>query len=284
MKTFSSKNGAALFLALVLTGIVGPALHAQPVLWTFSNFAGNICGFNSLPPVTLAFDPFQNATPVDGSGALHITTDYSQSGFFDVTANSVDCCYCALEATLVASNFTSIELDVKWDTNSTVPLDFFNSNYFGGNSAGIMVLGNGVDLCSTHFVIPDAASNGWVHLSIPFARNLANVVFASLQFQKSFPSCPSGTNASFWIDNLALAGPTTAAAASTLSKSSGHFTFSFPGIRNATYTIQRSTNLIDWTTIATNYPPGGAQTTGATVSYSDTNSVVGRAYYRVQIP
>src|SRR5271157_4037037 len=137
MKTTSLKRLSALFLASVLTGVMPLVLRAQPVLWHFQSFTGDICGLYSFPPVTLTYDPAQDDTG-DGGGSCHISTDYSRGGVFQLTIGNVDCCYCALEANLQLSNFTSVEFDVKWDNASTVPLSYFNANY-GSGDAGIVI-------------------------------------------------------------------------------------------------------------------------------------------------
>ena len=280
---------SALFLALVLTGMTPPALRAQRVLWSFSSFDGNICGLTSSPWVTLSYDPTQDATG-DSGGSCHISSDYSQGGVFEVNVDNVDCCFCALGAILQSSDFTSIEFDVKWDNSSSVPLSYFNSAPNGGSPGMVIGTGPGYDIssfCCSNVVIPDAASNGWVHISAPLNPALPNVSFGGISFEKGFSAYNPGPPivpqyATFWLDNLALAGP---AQVSLVSRSvaGGNFTFSFPAIRNATYTILKSADSLHWNTLATGYPPGGSPATG-TLSFTDTNASAGQSYYRVRIP
>jgi hypothetical protein len=234
--------------------------------------------------VILAFDPTQDDTG-NGGGSCHISTDYSQPGLFEFTVNNVSCCFCQLEVLLHLSNFTSVDFDVKWDNSSTVPLSYFNTNY-GNGTEGIAIEANsisyGVNICNGNVLIPDAATNGWVHVSAPINPALTNISFVALVFEKSFPAYgPSGT-AAFWLANLQLTGPTNIPVVSPVCQGS-NFTLSFPAVQFATYTVLKSPDLVDWTNLVTNYPPGGVAT-NMTLSFTDTNAGGGQAYYRIRSP
>jgi hypothetical protein len=259
-----------------------PALRAQPVRWPIQTFTGDVCGLSSQPPVTLAYDTNQDNTG-DGGGSCRISTDYSQGGLFQFLANNVACCLCLVEVNLQLSNYTSVDFDVKWDNSSTVPLSYFNENE--GFSPGLAI---GLDTGEEPFpaistvIIPDAATNGWVHISAAIDPALGNCNFLGLVFQKPFPACGPSSTAAFWLDNLQLLGPTNIPVLSPSCHGS-NFTVYFPAVQFATYTVLKSTDLVNWTSLVTNYPPGGA-TTNMTLSYTDTNASGGQAYYRIRSP
>jgi hypothetical protein len=292
MKTKPLNRLPALFLASVLAGMTTPALRAQMVVWPIQNFDGNICGMNSLSPVALAYDPTQDNTG-DGGGSCHITTGYSQSGTFVVTANDVSCCFCALEVVLQLSNYTSVEFDVKWDNSSTVPLSYFNTNY-GGSTAGITVGIGPPDgytissICYSNVIIPDAATNGWVHISAPINHAGTNSGFSGLVFEKIFPAYSAPGSAAFWLDNLKIVGPTLINPPTQASGAGGNFTLNFPAIQGATYTVLKSTDLVHWSNLVTGYPPGGAAPTGSysytNLSFTDTNANGGQGFYCIRRP
>ena len=56
------------------------------------------------------------------------------------------------------------------------------------------------------------------------------------------------------------------------------FTFSFDGLTNQTYQLQRSTNLTDWTTLTTLTP------LVPFFQFEDTNAPPGAAFYRMLPP
>jgi hypothetical protein len=287
MKVTTAKRFPALLMATVLTAMVPPALRAQLVLWSDQSFDGNICGLNGSAAVTLAYDPTQDDTG-DGGGSCRVSTDYSQSGMFQVFANNANCCGCNVLIALQLSNYNSIEFDVKWDNSSTVPLSYFNTN-FGSGSQGIDIgVGppdfNAVSsICYSNVIIPDAATNGWVHISAPINHAGTNSSFIGLGFQKSFPAYGASGTAAFWLDNLNLVGPTLIFPVLPSACAGGDFTFNFPAIQGATYSVFKSADLVQWTNLVTGYPPGGAPT-NATLSFTDTNAHGGQAYYRLGSP
>jgi len=287
IKTVIVKRFPALFLAAVLSGMTPPALRAQLAVWTTQTFDGNICGLYSPGPVTLAYDPAQDNTG-DGGGSCHLSTDYSQSGLFQVTADNVACCGCDVVVALQLSNYNSVEFDVKWDNSSTVPLSDFNTNY-GTGAEGIVIGINPKDdgavssICYSNIIIPDAATNGWVHISAAINHAVTNSYFTGIIFQKAFPAYGASSAAAFWLDNLKIVGPTITLAASQTTYQGGNFTFNFPAIEGATYTVLKSTNLVNWTNLVTGYPSGGAAT-NSTLGFTDTNANGGHAYYRIRTP
>jgi len=125
----------------------------------------------------------------------------------------------------IATNYVSVDFDVKWDTNnSTTSLQYFNSPS-GGGSSGIQI-----NLITTNYrnsytwyqlgpyvVLPNAASNGWAHVSMPITNTTAVISTPAqgISFYKyiSPTTIAAGGIANFWIDNVTFKA--TAAGAST---------------------------------------------------------------------
>jgi hypothetical protein len=260
-------------------------LCAQTQGWTFQTFDDNICGLNAIAPVTLTYDPAQNNT-ADSGGSCHVTVDYSNAGLFRVALDNVCCCTCQLEALLSLTNFSALEFDVKWDNSSAVPLSFFNTNSLVGEPGIGVSVGqggySGEQICQSNIFIPDAATNGWVHVVAPFNRNL-NVSFVGLQFQNYFQGYSTPGYAAFWLDNIKLLPAHPVPVATPVSISATNFTLHFSCTQGSTYSILKSTDLIHWTTLVTNYPPGGASADGD-VAFTDTNASATSAYYRIRSP
>jgi hypothetical protein len=135
------------------------------------------------------------------------------------------------------SLYTNIQFDIKWDNTSDLTIDQFNSptswpltitNAAGqlllntnvtGATGGMDVLlvggspnGNQGNPFITNLQIPTAASNGWVHITIPINPTLPGLADKSgITFAKWIGG---GTNTftenigtgKFWIDNVTLGG------------------------------------------------------------------------------
>jgi hypothetical protein len=109
------------------------------------------------------------------------------------------------------SHYTAINLDVMWDTNnSTISIDDFNS-YGDINGFPIGTIGNpplvADETCgSATTFVPDAASNGWVHISCPLTSlKPADDQCIGVWFKKYAGSVTAGTVA-FWVDNITFTG------------------------------------------------------------------------------
>lgn len=110
-----------------------------------------------------------------------------------------------------ANQYTAIELDVMWDTNnSTMGIDAFNA---AGDIKGFPIgaIDNNYavqdEICgpSTTY-IPDAASNGWVHIVCPITNiKPADQNMIGVWLKKYFPPGPLLT-AAFWVDNITFDG------------------------------------------------------------------------------
>ena len=124
------ENFFALILAVSLLSFLPETLRAQSLPngdWLLQTFDSNICGWLGLSGATLTFDPSQDNTG-NGGGSCRVSTDFSKSGLFMVSALNIDCCFCDSDAILQTSNYVSLDFDVKWDNSSTVPLSYFNKH------------------------------------------------------------------------------------------------------------------------------------------------------------
>jgi hypothetical protein len=213
-----------------------------------------------------------------------VTTDYSQNGILRVSGNNVSCCYCTVAVLLDLTNYSSVDFDLKWDNSSTVPLAYFN---FGGLTQGLIIgtpladSGGVISICYSNLTIPDAATNGWVHVSAQIDSSLTGVTFAGITLQKAYPAYNSGV-AAFWLDNVKLVGRASWRVISPVSWSAGNFTLRWNAVIGATYSVLRSADLMNWTTLVSGYPTGGA--TNSTLVFTDTGASGSRAFYRVSQP
>jgi hypothetical protein len=264
--------------AVILAVLPTVRLHAQGAIFNLQSFDGSICGWTASSGTTLTYDTNQDNTH-DGGGSCRIVTDYSTNGLFLINADNVACCFCEAGVSLAVSNFTSLEFDVLWDNSSTVPLSWFNAN-FGGATQGIAVGDDEIwnNLCYSNIIIPDAATNGWAHVSAAFNPAVGSVTFTGLVFKKSYPSYGTGS-AAFWVDNVALVH---SFSLSPPLLSAGGFTVGWNARAGQTFTVLRSTNLITWETLATGYPAGGA--VDGPMTFTETNASQPHAFYRITLP
>jgi hypothetical protein len=121
------------------------------------------------------------------------------------------------------SHYTNVECDVMWDSsNSTI--DLTNFNRFGdvtGLPIGLMTNPGGAAqeaFGSAAGAVPNAASNGWVHMS--FALNPATpgiIQTIGLFFKKYNNASAPGGIANYWIDNVTFNGGVAAAFRPTMA-------------------------------------------------------------------
>jgi hypothetical protein len=195
------------------------------------------------------------------------------------------CCGCRFDVILQLSGYTSIEFDVKWDNSSTVPLSYFNTN-FGSGTQGFTIGDGNTSFCYSNVVIPDAATNGWVHISAAINQSLTNVSFVEFEFEKTFPSYGVSNTAAFWLDNVQFVGPTYIFPVSSGACTQSNFTFTFPAIYGATYSIFKSADLVNWSNLVTGYPGVGTSISynSTNLSFTDTNANGGSAFYTIRRP
>jgi hypothetical protein len=148
---------------------------------------------------------------IPGSGSLHVTANYAAAdNFADGIAFEIG--YQQFNGAtnlIVGYSYTNLEFDIFWDTNSTIPLDTWNST---GDPQGVgigLLTMPGVGqtaLTNINTFIPQAASNAWVHMSIPIHRlKLAGVDQVMGLWFKKYYNGVLGT-ISYWIDNVKFDG------------------------------------------------------------------------------
>ena len=106
------------------------------------------------------------------------------------------------------TTYTNVEFDIKWDkANSTAEISALNANGdpYSGVALWYMDSGNNAGNSIGTFPVPNAASNGWVHMNVPIPNTIGASAASSigLAFKKYVGSAAFGTVA-FWIDNIKL--------------------------------------------------------------------------------
>jgi hypothetical protein len=291
MKTSPLPSRFSWFFAGVLLAGAVQMSCAQSTGWVLQTFDSNICGWDSFPGVTLAFDPTQDDTG-NGGGSCHVRFDLSQNGVFAVNGSFESCCFCELEQHLAFNNYASVDFDVKWDNStSTVTPDQFNSNSGSGSpglTVGAINPGFGYlgypTICYSNVCIPGSVTSGWVHVSAPInpTSTASTNGGTGIYLFESFPASSSGT-AAFWLDNVKLTGlkpPQFLPAALCLA--SNAFTLQWTANPGSTCTLLKSADLVNWSRLVTGYPPGGI-TTG-TASYTDPNATNRQSFYIITTP
>lgn len=170
---------------------------------------------------TLGWDSTQDNTG-NGGGSCKISVNFANGDPYGDAVRLYglvqgtpyyDSTPCAV-TNFIATNYVSVDFDILWDTNnSTLSLHDFNYPPNGG-SPGLQI-----NLITTNYrnnytwyqlgpmvVLPNAASNGWVHVSMPIT-NTAAVISTRAQgigFYKynSAATIAAGGTADFWIDNV----------------------------------------------------------------------------------
>ena len=144
---------------------------------------------------------------------------------------------------ITVSDYTNLQFDIKWDTNSEITIDEFNDvstwpysltnsrsggqsvfqSYATGGGSNLVAGGNinglEVTLCGAggqaaptiaNINVPAAAATGWAHVNIPINQAQANIDGASgIVFHKwtaDTYTLRTNVTASFWIDNVMLTG------------------------------------------------------------------------------
>lgn len=125
------------------------------------------------------------------------------------------------------ADYSALEFDVLWDTNSTVAVDQFNNSQgdpaFNLGIAGVVAnTGGTVDWGggSISYFSPAPTLNGdgkWQHISLPLP--LTKPGFAGIAFKKWQPTGANGINGTvnIWLDNIKLIGATAPPPAPTMA-------------------------------------------------------------------
>ena len=194
-------------------------------------------------PTTIIWDGTQNSTipnpsvtPAVGSGAAHIVATWLAANdnsdivglFFDTNyfneadsppnfpaspTNAADI--------IDGTHYSQVEMDVLWDTNlSTISITNFNAmGDIAGAPLGLALNPNAaqVEAMSSTVNIPDAASNGWVHLVFPINKSAGGLSQTIGLWFKKYSNLGTTGTAAFWIDNVVFDGGLIAVPSPTLT-------------------------------------------------------------------
>lgn len=184
------------------------------------------------------WDSTQTDPANDGGGSLYMVANISsanccQHPLVETIGFDYNGAYYNGSGTVDFTQYNEIQFDVRYDTTSTLQIDAFNSlknwptnlftpattdpNYLADNGGGTIGLeidamdcacgDSGFEPLGT-VNIPDAASNGWVQVTMPYSSFLAPITTSSgVVIQKYIASATSvypNQTAKFWIDNITL--------------------------------------------------------------------------------
>jgi hypothetical protein len=166
-----------------------------------------------------------NITAVAGSGSAYITATFAGSSDIDnsdIIGLAFDTNYFVNAAFPAGENdtnyiidgyhYSAVEFDILWDTNnSTMPLDSFNSmGDIDGVPLGMFCQGNAQqELGTSDPNIPDAASNGWVHMVVPISSSTPGINQIIGLWLKKYGNGANGAiagTAAYYIDNVVFDG------------------------------------------------------------------------------
>lgn len=170
----------------------------------------------------------------NGGGALYVESIFSNNSDTPLTeyvclpGNNL---WWSGNGTFLTSTYKSLDFDIKWDTNSVLTIDQFNSpatlppnllqgwaptNYLAGSVQGLEIAlcwkGDGSTTYLVNTNIPAAAASGWVHISIPINATMANIdpavgiIFKKWLNQNWGVADATTATAKFWVDNVVLKG------------------------------------------------------------------------------
>jgi hypothetical protein len=101
--------------------------------------------------------------------------------------------------------YTNVSCWFKWDTTSSMPISTFNTEGTGGFSIWVndsTGFGDSGRHALPYAQIPNAASNGWVHLNFPLVNTIPNIgSIVAVEYMDWKPAPWSGT-VKFWIDDV----------------------------------------------------------------------------------
>jgi len=240
MKMKSLKKYASLGMAALVLACANLASAQAQILITnvINNFA---TGTQGSQPTGCGFWYGSGTAGWDGteftagsSGSLYIQTIFSTNS--DTPCTEYVCLpgdnlWWSGNGTFTPSSYQTLQFDIKWDTNSVLTIPQFNNpstvpanllqswapyGYLSGSIQGLEVdfayQGNGSTTFLIDTNIPTAASNGWVHISIPINPALPNIdpsvgiMFKKWLNQNWGMMDGSTATANFWVDNVILVG------------------------------------------------------------------------------
>ena len=192
------------------SSIAGTAWYGQPTTLSWSTNNSTLANTNITPVAgsgsMLISATFAGPSDIDNGNvfALALDTNYFANGFPSGESNT--------NYIINGYDYQSVEFDILWDTNdSTMPLSEFNAmgDVFGA-PIGLFTQGNGqIELTSTDPSIPDAASNGWVHMVVSIPSTTAGIGQVLGLWGKKYGEV--GNNAysgvaAYYIDNVVFDG------------------------------------------------------------------------------
>lgn len=154
------------------------------------------------------------------SGSLHVVANFAPNNNDDVVGLAFDPNWANFQANtnfIDGTHYTNVEMDIKWDTNlSTVTISNFNRvGDIGGFPLGLLTDegggGGGQEEAfgSATTALPDAASNGWVHVNFPLNVKHPNISQTIGIWLKKYVwdggYDPNGTVA-WYMDNIVFDG------------------------------------------------------------------------------
>jgi hypothetical protein len=203
---FDSSNTVTEF-----SSIAGASWYGEPTTLTWATNNSTVANTNVTPVAgsgsAYIVDTYAGSSDVDNGDifGLAFDTNYFVGGVFPAGENDTN-------LIIDGYHYDAVECDVLWDTNnSTMSIDNFNSmGDITGLPLGLFCQGNAQqELSTTGVNIPDAASNGWVHLVIPYSGTVPGIdQVIGLWFKKygSGANGPIAGQAAYWIDNVVFDG------------------------------------------------------------------------------
>jgi hypothetical protein len=198
---------------------------------TYPNFASPTLEFNDPTSVaainnnygsTVTFSWSTNdAKGLTNSGSLYVVANFQPNANNVLLFVPFDTNYVVqfsgpdTNVVINGRQYTNIEFDVMWDAaNSTIPLSEFNAaGDISGFPLGLICNISTADQAqeeacgSAATPVPDAATNGWVHMSCAINQNQPNIdQTVGLWFKKYATASYTPGTAAFWVDNFVFDG------------------------------------------------------------------------------
>jgi len=200
--------------AIAMAGSLSLVVAADNIRWTWDTALGSwgTAWGQAVTSLDLAEDNTGN-----GGGSLHISSDFAGTppddnrNVITVMGNHGGWLWNG-EVRTNLLEYLSLELDIKWDSSSST-LSPTNFNATGGDN-GLAVLSARYtpdadwqwNVVLGTILIPEAAANGWEHVSIPINPTTADLnESAGIMFKKWVPQevADAGGVAAFWtIDRV----------------------------------------------------------------------------------
>ena len=206
--TENARRLAALALVVVIVESVHitQSLAADLVIDSFDDASSLSCWWLRWGPVQGDWDPTRDAGG-GYSGALSLSLTYTNDPGADNNFGfgRPFCCTCSTWdlATIDATRYREVAASIRWDTNSTVDLDTYNTDGEHGLVAGFWTLTNGMMMLPA-VPIPHSASNGWVRMHWPIDFTIPGIDRSEGFILKKWDTQNLAGNVRFWVDDITL--------------------------------------------------------------------------------